>query len=112
MTDGKEIALNNIVRRIEYDEQCIPEPQLVVPAVDKPYCKHEQINIYQYHRKIYCKVCGCELDPFDWLLEMGNLEGRQFSTLRWLGWEIKRRKEEIEELETTIKRLKSQKRRI
>lgn len=88
MTDLQEgaklITLDNIVRVITYDEAYIPAPELQVDPGPKPYCKHEHINIYKYHRKLYCKDCGATLDAFDWVVLMGEKEGMQFANLKWL----------------------------
>lgn len=109
---AKTINLDNIVRVITYIEDSIPAPQLQVAPGPKPYCKHEHINIYKYHRTIYCKDCGATLDAFDWVLAMGKQEEMQFSNLKWLEWELKRKREEMERLEKDIKNLKAQKRKL
>jgi hypothetical protein len=109
---GKTIPLDNVVRVIEYDEDNVPAPQLEIAAHPKPFCPHEHINIFEYHRKIYCKDCGATLDPFDWILAMGKREGQQFSNLKWLNWELTRKKEEMARLEKEMKNLKALKRRL
>lgn len=33
-------------------------------------CDHKQVIAYTFYRKVYCTVCGAQLDPFDVLVDM------------------------------------------
>lgn len=54
------------------------------------YCKHCQFVIHEAERKIICKECGEEIDPFTVVLEYANHQ-RDFI------WKVERHKAAIEE---------------
>lgn len=55
-------------------------------------CGHGNIKLFVNERKVYCKACGEEIDPFDALLEFADNERRFL-------WEVAAAKLAIEEFE-------------
>lgn len=112
--DANVIKLDKIVNVIPKDDEEIPEPHILVnhEGENKKFCPHDHINIYQYHRKIFCKDCGAALDPFDFLVRVGNNEDSQFSNRIWLKYQIRSLEEDKERLFKDIVNLKNAKRNI
>ena len=55
-------------------------------------CRHHQFEIHESTRKIYCKECGEEIDPFTIVLEYANNQ-RDFI------WKVQKYRAAIEEFE-------------
>lgn len=34
------------------------------------HCPHKDVVVYRDSRRVYCAICGCELDPFDVLVSV------------------------------------------
>lgn len=86
-----------------------PELKIVIaPDPNMKFCPHDQIKIYPHHRLIQCSDCGITLDPFDFLLQVGQKEGNQLSNLRYLNHQVKQLQEEETKLKASISKLKRQ----
>jgi len=90
----------------------MPELKIILPKEEfRPFCPHDKIRIWEYHRIVECYGCGERLDPFDYLLNVGKKENNKLSELKWLGYQVKHKNEEIEKLKKEISKLNSLKRK-
>lgn len=112
MNDKPVIALDNIIRVIPKEELELPEMAIVIEEKPGPYCPHEQVKAFPFYRILQCVRCGKQLEPFDYILHLGNKERNLQSNLRILHYEVKHKKEEKEKLENEIKKLKAEKRKL
>lgn len=77
----------------------------------KEYCEHTELLIDEKLRTLECKRCGSVLEAFDWLLEQAYREKSCFEQLRSLRKEVVDKREEIWQLKSEEKKLKSSIRR-
>lgn len=88
-----------------------PELKIVVKKEKTKFCPHDYIEIFQYHRVIMCADCGETLDPFSYLLMVGQKEGNTLSHLKILRLQVKRLQDEHDRLKHEISKLKMSKRK-
>lgn len=75
-------------------------------------CRHPEIALHTYDRKIECAVCGATLDPFDYLVREALAIRRGWEEYRNVRSLVKERMEAIAKLDKEKKRLQAQVRRI
>lgn len=108
----KEFSTDKVINVITREETMVPEPCFVIVREEKKYCPHAHLNIFQHHRRVFCKDCGATLDAFEALLSMANKDNQCISEMRWRQYELKTITEEKMKLENEIRNLKAQKRKL
>lgn len=112
MSDNPVIPLNNIVHVVPKEDLQLPEMAVVIEEQRGPYCPHEQIKVWPFYRVVECLKCKQRLDPFDYLLRLGQEERNLQSNIYWLRREVKQLNEEKEQLKKQVTMLKSQRRKL
>lgn len=78
------------VREIDADREATPQDFTqfdITPTRHQPWnlCRHLRLEINEEARTVICKNCGCELDPFNALLEFADKERRDLRQMaQWL----------------------------
>lgn len=77
--------------------------KLSIRVITSRYCPHLRTEIHEDSRKLVCRDCEHELDPFDMLLGLARHE----KSLDWAKAELKEVRAEIEDAKRDLKNLKS-----
>lgn len=107
----KVVPLNNIVTVIPKEDLEVPELTIAIEE-PKGYCGHENVRVYPFYRRVNCRECQAVIDPFDWIMKLGQEERNLHSNLYWLKREIKNLQEDKKRLQKDITNLKAQKRKL
>jgi hypothetical protein len=92
-------------------EDAGPPVCTINPDVKARACWHPRVELDGKARKVLCKECGVERDPFDALLVLADkLERYKDWGTRYKG-EAKRAKEELDDLKRQVRNAKAQLRR-
>lgn len=82
----------------------------ITPTPHQPWnlCRHLSLEINEEARTVICKNCGCELDPFNALLEFADRQRRDLRQMaQWLA-----AKKEFERIQAEWSLTIAEKRRI
>ncbi|WP_313036604.1 FtsB family cell division protein [Stenotrophomonas acidaminiphila] len=76
------------------------------------FCQHRKITLVEHDREVVCTECGAKLDPFNYLLAGALAMRHGWSDHRYVVEELKRKRQQLEDLEKARKRLQAQVRRL
>lgn len=109
----KIVQFDKIVKIIEREETDIPEPSMNIVDTDygKPYCPHDEINLFIHQRQVQCRNCRQVIDPIDFIFRLAREESNHISQIRWLRHELKNIEKQKSDLERQVGNLKAQKRK-
>ena len=76
------------------------------------FCLHGQITLVEHDRQVVCAQCGATLDAFNYLVAGALAIRRGWQDHRYVQEELKRKRQQLEDLEKARKRLQAAVRRL
>jgi hypothetical protein len=74
-------------------------------------CRHKLISVYENERRVECRTCGAQLDPYTILLEYAHSDERWWMTWKEAEKKARQLSDDIPSLERRVKNLKAQAKR-
>ncbi len=76
------------------------------------FCRHPSVVVDEASRKVRCELCGCFIDPFDFLVRLSKDQDRFRMNSKALNEEIGRLRIELENLKKEERNTRSRLQRL
>lgn len=84
----------------------------VVRTPNRRRCSHSSLELDTHTRKMACKHCACVIEPFDYLVSVANKESHLRSEEMVLADEVKRKRDELDDVKRKLANAKAQLNRV